>query len=343
MKISSFQKALGNRVVLKLDYNNLNDFSRVFIGKVFTDSYVPEEVLVLPHVKYGGTGFYYEKAPNLPTEVEHSFPDYSLYDEFVKIRMMEGERRTNLKHFFNASIGFLTRGCYRKCSFCVNKKYDKVFKANELADFWDRDRKYIIFLDDNFFAYPKWQEILAEIKATKKPFMFNQGLDIRLLTEEKARELASARYYGDYTFAFDNINDRELIESKLQLWRRHSKKSTKLYLFCAYDGSNKYDEAFWRNDIVSLFERIKILMKYECLGYVMRFEKYKESPYHALYTNIARWVNQPNFYKKISYREFCLKNQALMKTDKLCSSMRSLGEFEERYPELSSIFDSKYP
>lgn len=343
MKLSGYQKSIGNEVVLKLDYGELSEFSHVFIGKVFTDSAVPEEVLTLSHVSYGGTGFFFDKAPNLPPEIEHSFPDYHLYDEFVKKRIAKGEKRINFKHFVGASIGFLTRGCFRKCGFCVNKKYDSVFQASPLLEFWDKDRDYLIFLDDNFLAFGKWRELLTEVKATNKRFMFNQALDIRLLTDEKAKELATAKYYGDYTFSFDNIEERTVIEQKFKLWREYCKKSTKLYLFCAYDREDKYDEAFWQRDVVDIFRRIEILMKYDCLGYVMRFEKYKESPCARLYTNIARWVNQPNFYKKVSYREFCHKSQVLMKTDKVCAAMESLQEYEKKYPELSFIFDTKYP
>ena len=45
---------------------------------------MPEEVLNMKNVEYGGTGFYYDKAPKLPDDIEHIFPDYHLYDDFVK-------------------------------------------------------------------------------------------------------------------------------------------------------------------------------------------------------------------------------------------------------------------
>jgi len=328
MKISNYYKKLGYEVSLKLDYRNLEDFSKVFIGKVFTDNVVPREVLKFSNVEYGGTGFFYDKAPNLPNIIEHALPDYDLYSK--------------CKDFSNASIGFLTRGCFRKCSFCVHRRYERSFQASDLNEFLDKDKKYITFLDDNFLAFPKWKEILMKVKATGKPFQFIQGLDIRLLNEEKAKEFASAKYHGDYIFAFDDIKDKELIETKLRLWRKYSKKSTKLYLFCAYDKANNYDEVFWANDIRDLFERIKVLMEYDCLGYVMRYTLYKDSPYEKLYINIARWVNQPSFYKKMSYRDFCSKNQSRMKSDRACSALKSLREFESKYPEHSYLFDLEY-
>ena len=43
------------------------------------------------------------------------------------------------------------------------------------------------------------KETLEKIIATGKPFKFKQGLDERLLDDEKCRLLFSANYDGDYT------------------------------------------------------------------------------------------------------------------------------------------------
>ena len=90
MKISGYYKALGNEVSLLLDYQDLNQYDKVFISKVFTDTYVPQDVLNLNNVEYGGTGFFYDKAEPLPCEIEHHMPDYNLYDEWVKIQLESG-------------------------------------------------------------------------------------------------------------------------------------------------------------------------------------------------------------------------------------------------------------
>lgn len=63
MKLSSYYKSLGNSVRLKLDYENLALFDKVFISKVFTDTPVDGEILKMDNVEYGGTGFFYDKAP----------------------------------------------------------------------------------------------------------------------------------------------------------------------------------------------------------------------------------------------------------------------------------------
>ena len=90
MKLSGYYKELGNDVELKLDYEDLWLYDKVFISKVFTDTPIDENILQLPNVEYGGTGFFYDKAPKLPYEVEHHMPDYHLYDEWVQQRLDEG-------------------------------------------------------------------------------------------------------------------------------------------------------------------------------------------------------------------------------------------------------------
>ena len=83
MKLSAYYKENGNQVELKTDYQNLDCYDKVFISKVFTDTIIPDGIINLPNVEYGGTGFFYDKAPKLPEKIEHIKPDYHLYDTWV--------------------------------------------------------------------------------------------------------------------------------------------------------------------------------------------------------------------------------------------------------------------
>lgn len=332
LKLSGYYKEQGHEVKLVTDYDHLNDYDKVFISKVFTDTFVPEEVLELPNVEYGGTGFYFDKAPNLPDEIEHHFPDYHLYDEFINDRIANGEKRSEFKEYLDYSIGFTTRGCFRKCEFCVNQKYDRVFKHSPLEEFYDPSRPKICLLDDNFFGCPNWKEILQELQATGKRFKFKQGLDERLLTDEKCEMLCSAKYDGMITFAFDNIADYDLIEKKLKMIREHTDQIFVFYVLCGFDRNDKYDEEFWRQDIEDTFIRIKLLMEYKCLPYIMRFEKYQDSPYKGMYITLARWCNQPSFFKKKSLRNYA-NDQGLN-----YAPNRYITYFENKYPEIASKY-----
>lgn len=304
MKISGFYKAAGDDVILKLDYEGLDEFDKIYLSKVFSDTPVPEDVLTRNNVSYGGTGFYYDKAPKLPDEVEHHMPDYHLYDDWVNDRLEAGDKRIEYKYYLDYSIGFLTRGCFRGCQFCVNRNYKKVSCHSPLSEFLDPSRKKICMLDDNFLGCPSWKEMLQEVQATGKPYQFKQGLDERILTDEKCELLFSGKYDGDYIFAFDNIADAELIERKIKLARKYTDAVMKFYCFAGFDRNNRWDDDFWKQDIFDLLIRIEILMRNRSMPYVMRFNRYEESPYRGMYITIARWCNQPSFYKKKSLREF---------------------------------------
>lgn len=331
MKISAYEKDLGNDVTLLSSYEKIPSYYKVYISKVFSYTKIPMEILNCKNVVYGGTGFFPDGGKDLPEEIEHHMPDYNLYDEFISREINLGAKRSNYADYLDYSIGFTTRGCFRKCSFCVNRKYDRVLSHSPVQEFLDADRPKIYLCDDNFMAYSNWSNVLDDLEATKKPFQFRQGLDIRLMTDEKADRLSNVKYHGDYIFAFDNINDRFLIEKKLLLWRHYCKKSTKLYVLVAYDSQDV-------NDIVNTFERISILMKYGCLPYIMRYEKYKNSALKGMYIQIARWCNQPQFYKKMSFRQYCELNQEMKKTKGYCSAYKAMLDFEKSYPDVAKKY-----
>ncbi len=294
----------------------------------------------MKNVEYGGTGFFYDKAPRLPEEIEHTFPDYNLYDDYVDDMITRGVDPKQFKDYKETSIGFTTRGCIRQCDFCVNKNYKKASIHSKISEFYDQNRKYICLLDDNVFACKDWKNIFDELIGTGHKFCFKQGMDERLLTEEKCDYLFNkSNYYGDYTFAFDNIKDKEIIIRKLELIRKYTNKPCKFYVFCGFNHNNpgEYSEEFWRQDICDLFERIKILMQYKCVPYIMRYKDYEKSPYKGIYINIARWCNQPNFYKKKTFREFCQIH------DKKSACMRYMNNFKEKYPQVAKkYFDMRY-
>ena len=346
MKISEYYKELGNEVKLLLNYEDIKYYDKVFISKVFTDTPIDKNILKLDNVEYGGTGFFYDKAKPLPCEIEHHMPDYHLYDEWVQERLNSGEKRKNLEYYLDHSIGYSTRGCFRQCSFCVNKNYKKVLKNSSINEFLDKDRKYICLLDDNILGYSGWKDIFNELNSTGKKFQFKQGMDERLLTDEKAEIILNSNYYGDYIFAFDNIEDKNIIIEKLKIWNNHRKTkgdNTKFYVLCGYDRENKYDYNFWIKDIEDTFERIKILNDNGCLPYIMRYKEYENSPYRGTYINLSAWCNQPSLFRKMTYREFCVANQNRTKTDKLCSQMRYMLEIEKDLPNISKkYFDIKF-
>ena len=73
MKISGYCKAQGHDTRLITSYEeDLAAYEKIYISKVFTNTEIPEDVLRLETVTCGGTGFYFNKAPALPAEIEHA-------------------------------------------------------------------------------------------------------------------------------------------------------------------------------------------------------------------------------------------------------------------------------
>lgn len=384
LKISAYCKELGHNVRLVCSYDELSDngqpiifdcdYDILILSKVFKFTKIPNYIslMIKEHlVYYGGTGFFEINGPILPDEVEHHFPDYSLYEEYIEKATNgdEKQKNRNWDDYLSYSIGFTTRGCIRHCGFCVNRLLNRVLVWSPVSEFLDPKRKNIYLWDDNIMAAPPriFSKVMDDLKKTNKPFQFRQGMDIRLMTPQKAQLLNEVKYHGDYIFAFDHYRMDDPKEKKeveqtirgLKVWREYCKKSTKLYVLVAYDSQDE-------KDIEGTFFRIKILMEYGCLPYIMRFEEYNSSRFKSLYIQLARWCNQPGFYKKMSFRQYCIRNEeyhqgiqnmfpkgkynkklkipkGYPQKEKYCSCYQTMLDFEAEFPEIAKkYFDLRF-
>lgn len=277
-------------------------------------------------------------------DLARQMPYYHLYDAFVDQKVAEGFKRDKYKDYQQYSIGFLTRGCIRHCPFCINKLEDRIFPYSDLEWFLDDERDehgrlvrpYIYLWDDNFLAADPavWRARLQQLIDTGRPFQFRQGLDERMLAEspygeEMAEMLSRTKYHGDFIFAFDNWKDRPKIEKALKIWKHYNpKKGTKFYLFCGFKQNKENRDKFYK-DIWEIFQRIKVLMTYGCVGYLMRHEDYHNAPISNLYIQIARWCNQQAFYKKMSFWEYSYRNQTFWEQGAGFEVLKPIKPFEE--------------
>ncbi len=310
MKISAWHKARGHTTSLLTSYDNLKEYDSIYISKVFTKTHVPP-IRRRKNLFKGGTGFYEVDAPPLPDDIEHFMPDYSLYSDYVNNSIRQGQKESRFDYYRNYSIGFTTRGCFRKCAFCVNRKYDHAFLHSPVGEFFSPSRKYICLLDDNIFACPRWRDVFNALGNTNKPFQYKQGMDVRLITPEKATVLQKARYHQEVYFAFDRIDDKDEIIRTLKIYRQYCDRPTRSYVLSGFTSQDM-------NDIETVFERIAILIQYRIVPYIMRFALVYDSPYRQLYSYIAAWCNQPNMFKKLSFGEFCEKRATSEKAKREC-------------------------
>lgn len=182
MKIAAYHKSRGDDVEW---WNGLKQYDVAYQSKVFTDLYTQdiEHVVMADQIKKGGTG--YDLKNKLPDEIEHAFPDYSLY----------GIR--------DRAYGFLTRGCFRNCPFCiVTEKEGKTHTVAELSEFWNGQRE-IILMDSNITASKDCERLFDDLIRSGSIINFEGGLDIRLLTEKGAAQINEMRTSMVH-FAWDN-------------------------------------------------------------------------------------------------------------------------------------------
>lgn len=208
MKLSAYHKARGDEVEFVFP---MYKYDRIYVSRVFGDEYTTyDEFLYLQadEIIYGGTGFairvengkeVYRKEidKDLPPEIEHIYPDYSLYPELTK----------------DTAYGFLTRGCPNNCGFCiVSAKEGRISrKVADLSEFW-RGQKYIKLLDANTLACRDRLALLQQLADSKAWVDFTQGLDARFITQEIAELLKRVKTKRVH-FAFDLMkNERAIIE-----------------------------------------------------------------------------------------------------------------------------------
>jgi len=170
MKLSGFYRSKGYQTVLLKEIRRV-PADRYFSSVVFNAAKSLQKVAQLKamygkKIVIGGTGV--DLKTTLDDEIECCFPDYDLY------------RHTRY------ALGFLTRGCNKRCSFCVVPKKEGRLKPNyaQFDDFVPSNQQNVLLLDNNLLAAPDIVDLLEEMIRRKYHVNFSQTLDIQYLTEE---------------------------------------------------------------------------------------------------------------------------------------------------------------
>lgn len=259
MKISAYHKSIGDEVSW---YEPMftGHCDRVYMSKVFTFSPDYQMPIDADTILRGGTG--YDIKSRLAPEIEDCrLLDYSLYPQY---------------HF---SVQFFSRGCIRRCPFClVHDKEGSIRSVEPHA--LNPNGEWIEVLDNNFFANPNWREAVAYLKAQKQPVKFH-GVDVRIMTEEMAAALNSLRLKGGVHIAWDlpQLDLRPQIEAML---KHINPAKIACYVLVGFNSTREQD----------LF-RLRTLKEYKILPFVQAYRDYENKRKPTQYEkDIARWANR---------------------------------------------------
>jgi radical SAM superfamily enzyme YgiQ (UPF0313 family) len=256
-KIKMYYESRGHLVE---DYFPLNhhNYDKIYCSSIF--DFTSKEY-VTPDMICGGTGFIDKVTIRLPKEIDKMKP--------------------------KINCGFCSRGCIRNCKFClVRQKEGPIKVSGSIYDFWDGSSKNIIILDNNILALPDhFKKTCDDIRLNNLRVDFNQGLDIRLLTDGICRILKSIKI-KEVRFAFDNDDLFPIIKKKMKLLKKY-KIYANFYVLVGFDST-------FDNEL----KRINYLHSNGQRAYIMR---YKTCKGNKKYMALAHWCNSPTGFRIMDF------------------------------------------
>lgn len=209
MKLSAYHKAQGDSVEWWIP---LKKYDKVYSSKIFTFS--PEDPMLPSDTIKCGTG--YGNLDKLPQEIDDMMPDYSIYP--------------SVEH----SIGFITRGCIRKCPWCiVPKKEGMICPYREWQDIKRRDTECrdIVFMDNNVLAHEHGIKQMERMIGQNIRIDFNQGMDARLITPEVAEIMSRLKWIRFIRMSCDTDAMLDTVIEKIDLLKRHGVKPYRVFVY----------------------------------------------------------------------------------------------------------------
>lgn len=258
---------------------------KVYMSKVFSFTRDYEYYINSKEIRKGGSGYciklvngkeiyHSENDKQLPYEIEHIYPDYSLYPELTK----------------DTAYGFMSRGCPRDCDFCHVgvKEGIKAYKVADLSEFWN-GQKNIVLLDPNLIACREWKDILQQLIDSNAWVDFSQGVDIRLMTDEKAEMIKRIKTKNIH-FAWDRYEEKDIIIPKFKAFKDITgwdKRKLSVYVLTNFNTTIEQD-----------LDRIYALRELGYWPYVMIYDKEHTKSTDTV-RKMQRWVNMRAIFEKI--------------------------------------------
>jgi len=234
-----------------------------------------------PRREVAGSGV--DMKAKLPDGIEHLMPAYEAWD-------------------VPYSMGFTSRGCVRRCDFCIVPDKEGPFRPwAPLREFLHPDHNQVILLDNNFLAHPEWKDILLDIQSMDLKVNVNSGLDIRLMTEEKAGVLADTKLMNwKFTgrtihVAFDDpALENQVVRGIKMMKAAGIKCSIVCYILVAFNTTLEED-----------LHRIEVIRDLGAYPYVMVYnrEDLPRKKHDPIYRHLQRWSNR-HYWRYVTFEEY---------------------------------------
>jgi len=273
MKLSAWHKAQGDSVEW---YESMfsGHMDKVYMSKVFTFTPDYEYCIDADVIDRGGTGYKnYDKI--LPNEIENIYPDYSIYPQY------------------DFAIGFLTRGCIRKCPWCVvPKKEGWIHAVNTWQNIKRPDSKKILFMDNNVLACDHGRQQIAEMSGRKDIRIdFNQGLDARLIDDDMAKLLANCKWNTFLRISCDTTQAMPRVAETIKLLKQYM-NSHKIFVYALIE---YVEEAHER------------IMHLDSLGVEVFAQPYRDFEGGTIdkqAKRLARWCNMKAVFRSVKWEDY---------------------------------------
>ncbi len=267
MKIATMHKNRGDSVTyVKGENMYLEEPDIIYITSIFTYDYISVRNSiqfyrqVFPKAKLWVGGLV---ATLMPEKFENLGIDYihdGIWDE-VEDECLDYSLHPEL----DMTIMFTHRGCPRKCPWCVVPVHEKLrFKENIEKYIVDKFDK-ISCWDNNALANPRLAEVIEVFKRAGKEVDFNQSLDIRLLTPEKAKLLKQIKIYP-LRFAFDDIKYKDAFLKGIEICKSVGlKQETRIDVLYNFEDTPE-----------DFYERLSIILDNGWMAYPMLYKPIRQ-------------------------------------------------------------------
>ena len=198
----------------------------------------------------------------------------------------------------NPNATFTTRGCIRKCPFCIVPIIEGEFR--EIEYFIPKP----IVCDNNFLASSKkhFDNVIDKLKPLRG-IDFNQGLDARLLNKYMATRLAEL----DIKFirlAFDHISTEKRLLSAHKLLLDAGIPPKKIRVYCLIGFNDTPDDALYRLELVRKLGSLPNPMRYQPLNASRRNSYIDINWTERELKNIMRYYSRLIYLGHIKFEEY---------------------------------------